>query len=189
MFRSFLGASAAGAALLGLGLATQSCLAQQAPAQGAAPATGNLSQEGQTFLTKVANGSQLEVELGKLAERNSTNPAVKEFGLWMRCDHSLALQMARQIAGQVGFAIPQQLSPTHRQELQELSRLRGAEFDRAYTRNMVKDHEKDIAMFQVEAQNGQSPAVKNFAAETVWILKWHLRGAQIAAKSVDQSGR
>ena len=39
---------------------------------------------------------------------------------------------------------------------------------------MVKDHEKDLAEFQEEANNGSDPDVKNFAAKTAKVVQEHL---------------
>ena len=39
-----------------------------------------------------------------------------------------------------------------------LSKLSGAEFDKAYANEIVKDHEKDAAEFQKEAISGKDPS-------------------------------
>ena len=44
-----------------------------------------------------------------------------------------------------------------------LSQLSGAAFDRAYTRDMVRDHEADIAAFRHEANDGKDATIKGFA--------------------------
>ena len=44
--------------------------------------------------------------------------------------------------------------------------------------NMVQDHQKDVAEFQQEADQGQDPDIKNFAATTLPVLKQHLQLAQ-----------
>ena len=60
----------------------------------------------------------------------------------------------------------------------ELSKLKGAEFDRAYARTMVRDHEKDVAEFKKEADSGADSSVKNFAAKTLPALEEHLKMAR-----------
>jgi putative membrane protein len=185
MNRSFLGASAAVAALLGLGLVPQISVAQS----NSGPGHANLSQQDQTFLRKAAVADMFEVELGRIAQRNGLKPVVKEFGTWMECDHTLLQQMVRQVAGQVGVTVPRQLNATARQQLDELSRLSGATFDHAYTKDMVKDHEKDIQAFKEEARSGQNQKVKKLAARAARILEWHLHGAELAKQAVTRSGR
>ena len=46
--------------------------------------------------------------------------------------------------------------------------------DKVYMNMMVKDHEKDLAEFQEEANNGSDPDVKNFAAKTAKVVQEHL---------------
>ena len=65
-----------------------------------------------------------------------------------------------------------------------LSRLTGAKFDRAYARDMVADHQKDIAAFKREANSGQNPDIKNFASQTLPTLEDHLKQAREMEKSL-----
>ena len=48
-----------------------------------------------------------------------------------------------------------------------LAKLKGAEFDRAYMREMVQDHDKDVKAFRQHAQSGTDPDVKQFAQKTL----------------------
>ena len=79
------------------------------------------------------------------------------------------------------MTIPDRLASRHQAEVDRLSRLRGAAFDRAYARA------------QVEGQNGRNPAVKDFANPTLPTLKEHLSmsrdltRATMASNSADRS--
>ena len=59
----------------------------------------------------------------------------------------------------------------------QLSKLKGAGFDRAYSRDMVSGHEKAIERFEAEAKNGQDPAVKAWAEKWLPTLREHLKVA------------
>jgi putative membrane protein len=52
---------------------------------------------------------------------------------------------------------------------------------------MVEDHQEDIKEFQTEANSGQDPDAKAYAAATLPTLKTHLRRIQAiaAAQGVD----
>lgn len=52
---------------------------------------------------------------------------------------------------------------------------------------MVKDHTKDVADFQKEANNGQNDAIKNYAEQTVPVLQSHLDQARRMEQTVTQS--
>lgn len=61
---------------------------------------------------------------------------------------------------------------------QRLMGLKGSAFDAAYARDMVKDHQQDVAEFRKEARAGQDPALKAFARKTLPVLQQHLQMAQ-----------
>ena len=65
-----------------------------------------------------------------------------------------------------------------------LSELPGAAFDRAYARDMVRDHEADIAAFRYEANDGKDASIKSFAKQTLPTLEDHLKMARQALESV-----
>jgi len=73
-------------------------------------------------------------------------------------------------------------SPTGTQhggaDADQLSGLKGAEFDRAYMAHMVEDHEKDVKAFEQESQSGQDPEVKAWAAKQLPTLREHLSQAK-----------
>lgn len=59
--------------------------------------------------------------------------------------------------------------------------LTGDTFDKAYVKDMIKNHQEDIAEFQKEAMSGQDPDAKAFAAATLPTLQEHLKRAQAVA--------
>ena len=54
----------------------------------------------------------------------------------------------------------------------------GAAFDKAYSRDMVKDHTEDVAEFQKESSGGSDMDLKNWAGSTLPTLQDHLKMAQ-----------
>ena len=58
----------------------------------------------------------------------------------------------------------------------------GDAFDRAYVQDMVKDHRKDVTLFEDQARNGKDPALKQFAQATLPALQEHLQMAERLAR-------
>jgi putative membrane protein len=50
--------------------------------------------------------------------------------------------------------------------------------DRAYARDMAKDHQTDVASFEKEANSGSNTDLKGFAGSTLPKLRDHLKMAQ-----------
>lgn len=65
--------------------------------------------------------------------------------------------------------------PKHKEVMEKLSKLKGAEFDREYVKAMVEDHEKDVAAFEATSKGAVDADVKAFATKTLPTLKEHLQ--------------
>lgn len=168
---------------------TPSTTTQPAPATQTSP-TGLPTQSGQTnlsssdrqFMTEAAYGGLAEVQLGQLIlQRGGTNNAVKQFAQRMVQDHTQANNQLQQLATQKGVTLPTGIGKENRKVKQKLSKLSGASLDRAYIKHMVEDHQKDVSSYQRQAQQGQDPDLKAFAAQTLPILQEHLQLASSIA--------
>src|SRR5260370_13956898 len=153
-------------------------------------ATANTKSSGdETFAKKAAAGGMAEVKLGQLAEERASNPAVKNFGRRMVQDHSKANNELKTVTSKENIELPNEMDKSDQATYERLSKLSGDAFDRAYARDMVKDHSKDVAEFQKEAKNGRDESVKNFAAQTLPALQSHLDQARQIEQAVNQSSK
>lgn len=141
-----------------------------------------------TFATKAAQGGMAEVKLGQLAEEKASNPAVKQFGRRMVQDHSKANNELQSAASKENLPLPNEMDKSDQATYDRLSKLSGEAFDKAYARDMVRDHSKDVAEFQKEAKNGHNEAIKNFAAQTLPTLQSHLDEARHMEQAVNREG-
>ena len=138
----------------------------------------------QTFVRDAASGGMAEVQLGKLAQQNGSNSAVKDFGKRMEQDHSKADQGLKKAASESNITVPSNLDKSDQDTYDRLAKLNGEQFDKAYAEEMVKDHEKDIFAFKKEASDGKDPEIKQFASQTLPTLEDHLKMAQQMQSSV-----
>jgi len=122
----------------------------------------SLSAKDKTFMKKAAKGGMMEVTMGKMAEQKAQSDDVKSFGKRMVTDHGKANDDLKSIAGKKGVKLPSK-EPTEKWNS-----------DKTYINMMVKDHEKDLAEFQDEANNGSDPDVKKFAEDTAKVVQEHL---------------
>ncbi len=141
------------------------------------------------FMQKAAVGGMYEVEAGKLAAQKGSSDEVKKFGQRMVDDHSKVNDEMKQLAGSKGVTLPTALDRKSKDKIDKLSRLSGAEFDRQYANDMVKDHKEDIKEFSKEANKGKDPDVKALASKTLPTLKEHLKMAQDMAGKGGQKAK
>ena len=126
------------------------------------------------FMNEAAPGGMAEVELGKLAAAKAENAEVKAFAQKMVEDHSKAGDELKQLAAQKKVMLPPDVMPKHKEIMDKLSKLNGADFDKEYVKAMVADHEKDVAAFENVSKTAVDADVKNFATKTLPTLKMHL---------------
>ena len=136
------------------------------------------------FLKEAASGGMLEVKLGELAVQQAQNPEVRRFGQRMVTDHTKACKELTSLADKNGITLSKTLNSKHEAVLTKFKDMKGADFDRAYMANMVKDHEEDVADFTKESKNAQSDQVRDFATKTLPTLQEHLRLARTVAAKV-----
>jgi putative membrane protein len=146
----------------------------------ASPQT-QLTAGDKSFIKKAAEGGLAEVELGRLAAEKGHSDEVKKFGQRMVDDHSKANDQLTQLASSKGVNVPNDLDAKDKATKDRLSKLSGAQFDRAYMNDMVLDHSKDVAEFRHESRMAKDSDVKNFASQTLPTLEDHLKEARTIA--------
>jgi putative membrane protein len=138
------------------------------------------------FVRQALGGNLLEIRLGTAARSKASNGAVKDFANRMIKDHTdmwkqwEALVKKFNVTGQIGSAA----DTAGRALADQLSQLSGAEFDRAYMSEMVRDHGTDIARFQQAASSADAAEVRQLAATAVPRMQEHLTLAQQVASQV-----
>jgi putative membrane protein len=133
--------------------------------------------QGSTFMRKAIEGNLAEIKVGQLAQQKGASEGVRHLGAILEQDHSKANQNAMTAAAAVGVTPPTEPGAKERAEYQRLAALSGARFDRAFVRDMVKDHEKDIAKYRREAEAGGDEAA-TYAKASLPTLEKHLRLAE-----------
>ncbi|MEY2493759.1 MAG: putative rane protein [Verrucomicrobiota bacterium] len=135
-----------------------------------------LSDKDKNFIQAAAKGGMMEVEMGKMAQKQAKNADVKSFGSRMVTDHTKANNQLKSLAKKKGVSLDD-AAP-------KMEKMGDATFDKDYMAAMVKDHEKDVAEFEKEAKDGSDPDVKAWASKTLPTLKKHLELAKAAQAKV-----
>lgn len=134
------------------------------------------------FSVEAANGGMIEIQLAALAKTKAMNYRVKNFAHMMLEDHNKINAELQRIATAKNIALPQALSAEAKKHIDRLNKKEKGEFDRAYMNMMVADHKDDVAEFERMARDGKDPALRDFAKETLPILKKHLDSARAIDK-------
>jgi putative membrane protein len=130
------------------------------------------------YLMEASACSMAEVQIAKLAAERATNPQVKQYAQQIAQDHMAANEKMRDLAEKTKLSVAREVGREHQQVIDQLSKLEGAEFDRAFLQHMIKDHQKAIAQTQAKARDATSPELKEFATSALPKLQAHLKRAQ-----------
>lgn len=147
------------------------------------PQAQTVTKKDVEFMNDASEGGMLEVRLGELSQMNAATPEVKSAGRMMVTDHSKANEELRSLASGKNVLLQENLTPKRQKKYDELAKLTGKNFDRAYASYMVKDHKKDIAEFKKEAKKADDPALKNWVQGKIATLETHLQMWKDACKA------
>lgn len=145
---------------------------------------GKLSREDEAFLKKAAGINLSEIEAGKLAERMSSDPKVKQLGSMLIKDHTEAHRKLERLAASKGVTLPTELSMWDRKSLSSLQNESGDKFNKDFLAFNLKGHEKAVSLFEKESARTQDPDIKAWAQKMVPALKEHLAMAKSGTPSM-----
>lgn len=146
---------------------------------GASAPSSMLAATDKTFIHDAALGNLEAEELGRLGAEKSSNQEVKSFAQKMADDHKQANDTLKQIATSLQYEPPSRPSSHAKSERARLEKLSGADFDREFLDLVVKEHQKDVSLFERESRRAAAPAgLKSFAGTTLRGLQDHIKMAQ-----------
>jgi len=132
------------------------------------------------FAMKAADSDMFEIAAAKLAATRSTNPAVKKFAAAMEKAHmatSTELKSAIAASGAT-ITLPTMLSTDMQGKIDDLTKADAKDFDKKYADSQVDAHQAALNLLQRYAQDGDTPAIKAFAAATAPKVQEHLNMAE-----------
>jgi putative membrane protein len=132
------------------------------------------------FVRKAAMGDLYEIAAGKIASERGQSEAVKQFGLHKAEMHGKTLEELRRIveAEKLDIALPGRLSQRYHTLIVELTEAKAEDFDEVYARQQASVHKKAVGLFDAYAEEGNNPALKQFAANVLPAIKQDLLEAE-----------
>jgi putative membrane protein len=126
------------------------------------------------FLKKANQGSVDEIDLAQLALKKSTDDDVKAFAQKMIDDHTKLLNDMKPFDMEAGVTPPEHPDAATEASKLKLDLLSGKSFDKAYIKDMVEDHHKDLEAFIQEENSTGYPAFKDAVAKGEKVVHEHL---------------
>ena len=142
-----------------------------------------------TFVAKAAATDMYEIEAAKLAAKRSTNAEVKKFAAMMEKAHTKTTEDLKAAIAASGTAItpPTALPADLQDKLDDLNKASNEDFDKTYADDQVDVHQTALNLMQHYAQDGDTAAIKAFAAATAPAVQEHLNHAEGLKKGFDKA--
>jgi putative membrane protein len=142
----------------------------------AVPVTGSSADAtpDMSFYQHLAEGNTAEIRDGQLAQKKSSNQAIKDFGAMMVKDHTAAGEQLTSLAQSKGVKLPEGPGMGADTKKAELDVLTGKTFDKTYVKGQVKAHRETVDLLQKEISTGQDAQAKAFAEKVLPTVKSHL---------------
>jgi putative membrane protein len=147
--------------------------------------SGSLHKKDLKFVVMAASSNMLEIEASRLALQSASSSAVKDFARMMVEHHTMAASEMKTMLATKGAMIPDTaLLPRHRMQLEMLSSLQGAAFDKMYMRVMVDSHEEDVDEFEDETTDARDADIRAFTTRMLPVLQQHYTMSKDIRKQV-----
>lgn len=135
---------------------------------------------GQEFADKAARSDAFEIAAAKLALDNAASPKVKSFAHEMIAAHTASTEKIKAAAKRATAAITPDatLTDSEKTRLEDLGKLKGADFDTSYLAGQVDAHKAALALMKDYAKHGDVASLKDAATAIVPIVQKHLDKAK-----------
>lgn len=130
------------------------------------------------FLAMASECCSCQCSMIELAEKQASRPEVKEFATKLERDHKA---LHKELAAMMKTRKVDAATDTGKEtkaRCEKLGKLEGKEFDTAFLKYVVADHEKAIRACENQIENGKDEKVKEFATDAVKKMREHLKEAK-----------
>jgi putative membrane protein len=146
--------------------------------ESASPADDHMNTQDRLFVRQAAIGNRAEVELGKQAAGKSASQSVKDYAARMQKEHSSSRDRLLKVGKPAKVDLPRDLDPEHLRIRDDLSKLSGAEYDKAYLTAQIQDHQKTANLLLWHLSYGQNAELIRYSADTLPAVLEHLEHAK-----------
>lgn len=134
--------------VLAAGIAALLLSTLTSPATWAQSGASNSSLDSKEFVKLATQSNLAEIKTSQLAQSQAQSDEVKRFAQRMIDDHTKANAQLAQLAKTKNLEVPDDTDMMHKASMKMLQAKSGASFDTAYMKQMNKDHQKTIKLFE-----------------------------------------
>lgn len=116
------------------------------------------------FVARTAQANLAEVQISAWAREHALSDEVRQFAGKVLDDHTVLADELRSMAGKQNAPAVPDLDPKDAVEIDRMRTLEPNQLDRAYMREIMKWHQRELDAFRREIENGKNPDLRNWAS-------------------------
>lgn len=142
-----------------------------------------LSDAEKDFARESQKSHMMEVDLARLAMEKSRNDEVRDYAEMLVDDHGAALERITEFMEERKVQHVGDKSEA-KKDVQMMSKLSGAAFDREFMQMMVENHTKAVEKFRNMSNTAQNAELKEYASDLLPKIEHHLEEAKKLAANI-----
>lgn len=128
------------------------------------------------FIKNAIQSGAAEVAFGELGMKQGASTPVKNFAKMLVNDHQKVNDQLTKILKKKNADF--EISADTDRNLEKISKLSDAAFDKSFVQAVVENHTRVIRFFEQQADKGKDTELKNWATRTLPMLQKHLEHAR-----------
>jgi putative membrane protein len=146
-------------------------------------AVKEIKEDASKFLVKSYELGMFEIEVSQMAATHAANAEVKRLATNLIASHKDINTKMQAIAFDANYKLPGGIDSDHAKDLNNLDKVKGADFDKKYMDMIVSGHENLTAAYKKAFSDLSAGETKEFAGKTFPLINNHL---EIAKKLKDK---
>jgi putative membrane protein len=123
------------------------------------------------FAVNAADLALTDAAISKLAATNASSAEIKNFAKMLADEQEKNYVELKTLSDKMNTTIPAAMSERNQEKYNTLSKLKGHDFDHAYSAYLKQSYKENIALYQNEADKGSKADYKKWSAQKLPALK------------------
>jgi len=124
------------------------------------------------FMVDVVAANRAEIEMARLAQKQSGDMAVKKVAADLEKSHQVLLSELQELANSKAISIPGDLTDDAKKDLDKMEKEKN--FNKEWCKEMISKHEKTIATFEDTEKETNDGDIRNWIAKSLPSIRMHL---------------
>jgi len=140
----------------------------------------------QDFVTQASSANAAEIAAHKAAQTHAKSADVKADAKHMLADHQKLADEVKKLATSKGLTLSDAVPADKQQQLDDMNKKTGTDWDKAYLDNQVQAHQEAITLFENGSSSVKDPDLKALIDKTLPTLRSHLQMVQDAQAKLNK---